>query len=67
MTLQACANDDNSSTGQPTVERIAERGALLMRQGQDDLLALAGSVIAQMKADGTLRQLHKKYGLVYGY
>ena len=40
MTLQACANDDNSSTGQPTVERIAERGALLMRQGQDDLLAL---------------------------
>ncbi|MBQ7570974.1 MAG: transporter substrate-binding domain-containing protein, partial [Bacteroidaceae bacterium] len=30
MTLQACANDDNSSTGQPTIERIAERGTLLV-------------------------------------
>ena len=40
---------------------------VLMRKGQDDLLALANSVIAQMKADGTLRQLHEKYGLVYGY
>ena len=30
MTLQACANDDNSSTGQPTVERITERGTLLV-------------------------------------
>ena len=45
MTLQACANDDNSSTGQPTVERIAERGALLMRQGQDDLLALVNRFV----------------------
>ena len=40
---------------------------VLMRQGQDDLLALVGSVIAQMKADGSLRTLHEKYGLVYGY
>ena len=40
---------------------------VLMRKGQDDLLALVNSVIAQMKADGTLRQLHEKYGLVYGY
>lgn len=38
---------------------------VLMRKGQDDLLALVNSVIAQMKADGTLRQLHEKYGLVY--
>ena len=30
ITLQACANDDNSSTGQPTIERITERGTLLV-------------------------------------
>ena len=40
---------------------------VLMRKGQDDLLTLVNSVIAQMKTDGTLRQLHEKYGLVYGY
>ena len=40
---------------------------VLMRKGQDDLLALVNAVIAQMKVDGTLRQLHEKYGLVYGY
>ena len=40
---------------------------VLMRKGQDDLLALVNSVIARMKADGTLRTLHEKYGLVYGY
>jgi cyclohexadienyl dehydratase len=31
------------------------------------LLLSTYAVIAQMKADGTLRQLHEKYGLVYGY
>ena len=40
---------------------------VLMRQGQDDLLAVVNSIIRQMKADGTLRQLHEKYGLVYAY
>ena len=40
---------------------------VLMRRGQDDLLTLVNAVIAQMKADGSLRQLHEKYGLVYGY
>ena len=40
---------------------------VLMRKGQDDLLALVNAVIAQMKSDGKLRQLHEKYGLVYGY
>jgi cyclohexadienyl dehydratase len=38
-----------------------------MRKGQDDLLALVNTVIAQMKADGTLRKLHEKYGLIYRY
>ncbi|MBO4721259.1 MAG: transporter substrate-binding domain-containing protein [Prevotella sp.] len=40
---------------------------VLMPKGQDDLLALVNAVIAKMKADGSLRQLHEKYGLVYGY
>ena len=40
---------------------------VLMRKGQEDLLALVNAVIALMKTDGTLRQLHEKYGLVYSY
>jgi len=40
---------------------------VLMRKGQDDLLTLVNAVIAQMKDDGSLRKLHEKYGLVYGY
>ena len=40
---------------------------VLMRKGKEDLLELVNTVIAQMKTDGTLRKLHEKYGLVYGY
>ncbi len=40
---------------------------VLMRKGQDDLLQMVNDVIRQMKSDGSLRQLHEKYGLVYGY
>lgn len=40
---------------------------VLMRKGQDDLLQLVNDVIRQMKSDGTLRQLHEKYGLMYDY
>lgn len=43
-----------------------ETGAL-MRKGQDDLLARVNAVLSQMKADGSLRRLHEKYGLVYAY
>ncbi len=38
---------------------------VLMRKGQDDLLQLVNDVIRQMTADGSLRQLHEKYGLVF--
>ena len=53
----------------PLIENPFTHGEIgvLMRKGQDDLLVLVNAVIAQMKADGTLRQLHEKYGLVYGY
>ncbi len=40
---------------------------ILMRKGQEDLLALVNAAIRQMKADGTLHQLHEKYGLHYAY
>ena len=40
---------------------------VLMRKGQDDLLQLVNDLIRQMKSDGSLRRLHEKYGLVYGY
>lgn len=53
----------------PLLDRPFTHGEIgvLMRKGQDDLLALVNVVIAQMKADGSLRLLHEKYGLVYGY
>jgi cyclohexadienyl dehydratase len=38
---------------------------VLMRKGQDDLLQMVNSFIRQMKNDGYLRKLHKKYGLLY--
>ena len=40
---------------------------VLMQKGQDDLLQMVNTTIRQMKSDGTLRQLHEKYGLVYAY
>ncbi len=40
---------------------------VLMRKGQEDLLQMVNHAIQQMKADGTLRMLHEKYGLVYNY
>jgi cyclohexadienyl dehydratase len=40
---------------------------VLMRKGQEDLLETVNNVIRRMKADGSLRQLHEKYGLIYAY
>ena len=40
---------------------------VLMQKGQEDLLQLVNVVIRQMKSDGSLRQLHERYGLVYAY
>ena len=40
---------------------------VLMRKGQEDLLQLVNDVILEMKSDGSLRQLHEKFGLVYSY
>lgn len=40
---------------------------VLMRNGQEDLLFFVNDVIKKMKADGSLRKLHDKYGLVYAF
>lgn len=37
---------------------------VLMRKGQDDLLDLVNGVIQRMNADGSLRRLREKYGLM---
>jgi ABC-type amino acid transport substrate-binding protein len=38
-----------------------------MRKGQEDLLQKVNNVIRTMKANGRLRLLHEKYGLVYAF
>jgi cyclohexadienyl dehydratase len=40
---------------------------VLMQKDQEDLLQLANKKIQNMKADGSLRRLHEKYGLNYAY
>ena len=40
---------------------------VLMQKGQEDLLQVVNNVIQRMKADGSLKRLHEKYGLVYAY
>ncbi len=59
----------DSRLAAPLLDKPFTRGEIgvLMRQGQDDLLAMVNAVIRQMKADGSLRRLHDKYGLVYAY
>lgn len=40
---------------------------VLMRQGQEDLIKLVNDLIKDMKKDGSLEELHKKYNLVYKF
>ncbi|MBR3663634.1 MAG: transporter substrate-binding domain-containing protein [Desulfovibrio sp.] len=40
---------------------------VLMRRGQTDLLEVVNTVIQEMKKNGSLRKLHEKYHLNYGY
>ena len=53
----------------PLLDRPFTHGEIgvLMRRGQDDLMDFVNGIIRQMKADGSLRALHQKYGLVYSY
>ena len=40
---------------------------VLMQKDLEDLLQMVNNKIQQMKNDGSLRRLHKKYGLTYSY
>ena len=53
----------------PLIDKPFNHGFIgaLMRKGQDDLLVAVNEVIEKMKADGSLRKLHEKYGLVYSF
>ena len=53
----------------PLLDRPFTRGEIgvLMRKGQDDLLQIVNGTIRRMKSDGSLKRLHEKFGLVYGY
>lgn len=51
----------------PLIDKPFTNGfiGVLMRKGQEDLLNTVNKVIEKMKADGSLKKLHEKYGLVY--
>lgn len=53
----------------PLIDRPFTNGyiGVLMRKGQDDLLKAVDMTIKRMKADGSLKKLHEKYGLVYSF
>lgn len=53
----------------PLIDKPFTNGfiGVLMRKGQDDLLKAVNTIIEQMKADGSLKKLHEKYGLVYSF
>lgn len=59
----------DSSLAAPLIQKPFTRGQIgvLMRKGQEDLLIFINDVIKQMKTDGSLKELHEKYGLVYNY
>ena len=60
---------NDSRLAAPLLDSPFTRGqiGILMRKGQDDLLKKVNSIIKEMKSDGRLKDLHDKYGLVYGY
>lgn len=60
---------NDASLAAPLLDRPFTNGKIgvLMRKGQEDLMELVNRVIADMKADGSLKALCDKYGLVYAY
>ncbi|MBO4842792.1 MAG: transporter substrate-binding domain-containing protein [Bacteroidales bacterium] len=60
---------NDSRLAAPLLDKPFTRGQIgvLMRKGQEDLMDVVNTTIRQMKADGTLKALHEKYGLQYAY
>ena len=59
----------DSRLAAPLLDKPFTHGEIgvLMQKGQGDLLQMVNNLIDRKKADGSLRQLHEKYGLVYSY
>ena len=53
----------------PLINRPFTHGeiGILLQKNKTELLTKINSIISQMKADGSLKKIHEKYGLVYGY
>ena len=53
----------------PLIEQPFTSGMIgaLMRKGDEDLLKMVNKVIERIKRDGTLKQLHDKYGFKYSF
>ena len=53
----------------PLIDQPFTQGMIgaLMRQGDDELLQRVNAIIDRCKKDGTLRQLHDKYGFHYDF
>lgn len=63
-----CVRNDTRLAA-PLLDRPFTRGQIgvLMRKGQDDLREKVNVIIREMKSNGKLKELHDKYGLIYGY
>lgn len=61
--------ENDSRLAAPLLAKPFTRGEIgvLMRRGQEELLERVNKKIQRMKADGSLRLLHEKYGLIYAY
>ena len=59
----------DSRLAAPLLDKPFTHGEIgvLMQKGQEDLLQVVNNVIRRMKADGSLKRLHEKYGLLYAY
>lgn len=60
---------NDSRLAAPLLEQPFTRGQIgvLMRKGKEDLLKQVNKTLQEMKSDGSLKSLHEKYGLIYGY
>lgn len=57
----SCSSKSGSTSSRPTIDRIELRGTLLIGTTGDY------RPLSFCEADGTLRRLHDKYGLIYSY
>lgn len=61
--------ETDSRLAAPLINRPFTHGeiGILLQKNKTELLTKINSIISQMKADGSLKKIHEKYGLVYGY